>query len=128
MSAASSRRAANSDASITRSPSVEGMYTTHSSGRCVSPFGRRSNGSEDTHSPSISKRAISGRSVFRATVVLLLVFGRRSSPRASLRRQPPHLTVRPGAGDKGTVTLDDRIDELYGLPLDRFTPERDALA
>ncbi len=26
------------------------------------------------------------------------------------------------------MTLDDRIDELYGLPLDRFTPERDALA
>jgi hypothetical protein len=26
------------------------------------------------------------------------------------------------------MSLDDRVDELYGLPLDRFTPERDALA
>jgi hypothetical protein len=26
------------------------------------------------------------------------------------------------------MTLDERIGELYGLPLDRFTPERDALA
>ncbi|HJU57309.1 MAG TPA: hypothetical protein VJ774_01055 [Actinomycetota bacterium] len=26
------------------------------------------------------------------------------------------------------MTLDDRIDELYGLPLDRFTAERDAIA
>jgi hypothetical protein len=26
------------------------------------------------------------------------------------------------------MSLDDRIDELYGLPLDRFTPDRDALA
>ena len=25
------------------------------------------------------------------------------------------------------VTLDETIDYLYGLPLDRFTPERDAL-
>lgn len=32
-----------------------------------------------------------------------------------------------GGGQRG-VTLDDRIDELYGLPLDRFTPERDATA
>lgn len=26
------------------------------------------------------------------------------------------------------MTLDDRIDELYGLPLDRFTAERDAMS